>query len=443
MEKNKLKKLFLKEGKPLRFNFKSACSKWDWAKRSDVYTHQIHNYPAKVLAYIPIYFLSTAEFCPKEESILDCFAGSGTILLESLVNENIKRNCYGIEINPLAKLIAQVKINPLKTDKIKEEKINLFKRISKYKDHIKIQRFKNIDLWFSKKAQIELTKIRNAISGIREDDIKNFFLMCFSSIIRESSLADPFIPPPVILKIKKNMKNKKRIRMLMEEKKNPLVLDYFEGSIEKNLKRIIKLSTIKSLKEGEVKGKMILTDARNIENISELKKESLGMIITSPPYISAQKYVRTTKLEMFWLNMLNEEGIKDLDRNNVGTEKVYKEELIEKVPYYLEKEIKFIMKKDLKRAQIVLRYFEDMKKVIGKMYPLLKNNRYFILILGNNKIFGRTIKNHEILSKIAEEVGFKIEFILVDKIRSRSMITKRNKSAGIIKDEYILVFKKN
>ena len=446
---------FRRTNNPIRFNFRKACASWSWAKRSDVYTHQIHNYPAKVLAYIPIYFLSTENFCPKNEKVLDCFTGSATVLLECLVNGNIKRNCLGVEINPLARLIAKVKVTPLDLKKLSEEKDKLFNRIGSTKE-VNIQKFRNIDFWFSHKAQKDLTKIKIAIQQTNNRDIQDFFWVCFSSVIRKCSYADPHIPPPVIFKVKDNMKNKEKVQLMIKEKQNPHCFEYFKEAIENNLIRIEKLNGVDEVYSGKVDCKIIWDDARDIKvskmvgrgmldktNFQKLKDESIGMIITSPPYIAAQKYVRTTTLEMFWLDLINKESLKDLDKNNIGTERVLKDEEGSIVPEFLKRDFKIIEKINSKRAQIVLRYFKDMNEIMKNAYRILKKGRYFILVLGNNRVCGRIIKNHKFLSKLGEEAGFKTEAILVDKIRSRGMITKRNKTAGIIRDEYILILKKD
>ena len=53
-----------------RVDFRSLCNGWDWTKRSDVYTHYFHKYPAKLLPYIPILFLSSS-LVSQDDLILD------------------------------------------------------------------------------------------------------------------------------------------------------------------------------------------------------------------------------------------------------------------------------------------------------------------------------------------------------------------------------------
>src|SRR5216684_3811191 len=81
IEKNR--RLYAQTGEPQLVSFRNLCAPWDWAQRSDVFTHLLHSYPAKLLPYVPIAFL-TSSFAAKDDLILDCFAGTGTVLLECL-----------------------------------------------------------------------------------------------------------------------------------------------------------------------------------------------------------------------------------------------------------------------------------------------------------------------------------------------------------------------
>jgi len=103
---------FGQDQEPELVSFRQWCSDWSWAKRSDVYTHQIHSYPAKLLAYIPIVFLSSS-IANANDIVLDSFAGTSTVGLECLTHDFSPRNYYGVEINPLARLIGKVKTKPL------------------------------------------------------------------------------------------------------------------------------------------------------------------------------------------------------------------------------------------------------------------------------------------------------------------------------------------
>jgi len=179
-----------------------------------------------------------------------------------------------------------------------------------------------------------------------------------------------------------------------------------------------------------------------------LADNSIGIVITSPPYINAQKYVRTTKLELWWLDLIepSTDGLSEFAKQFVGTERVpydeYNElQLLDNCT--ADEVLKRIYRSSPERAGIVSRYFCDMSLVMAEVYRVLKPGGYFILVLGDNTVCGHVVDNHNILADIAQEdIGFSLQTILVDQIRSRGLITKRHESAGVITDEWVLMLKK-
>ena len=73
-----------------------------------------------------------------------------------------------------------------------------------------IPNYDNLSIWFSKNAQKKLGRLKAAIDNLKNDEYKDFFSVCFSSLIRKVALADPNIPPPVVLKLKKYKKSKEK-----------------------------------------------------------------------------------------------------------------------------------------------------------------------------------------------------------------------------------------
>ena len=66
------------------------------------------------------------------------------------------------------------------------------------------------------------------------------------------------------------------------------------------------------------------------------------------------------------------------------------------------------------------------------------------MVIGNNLVFNRMVQNHQILTNIArDQVGFDVDFIARDEIRSRGLITKRHETSGIIGDEWVISLSKN
>lgn len=391
----------------------------------DYYTNLLHHYPAKMINQIPLVLLPI--YANKGDTILDCFSGSGTTLMQARL---YGMNAIGRDINPLAVLISRVKSTNLNINKLKAEVKILYDTIDKIKvNENEIPKFPNKDFWFEKNVQYDLAKILTSIKKIENKKYREFLLVCFSSIIRKVSNADTKIVPPV--------KSKKMLKLIRKGRKiDPLGI--FKEAVSLNLERVSNFSRdcVKSTTVGVKKG-----NAKKLR----LKDNSIDLVITSPPYISAQKYARSTQLEMYWLGLVRD-NIKKIDLNTLGTERVYVEEFktITDTGYsLLDKYIRLIKKNDEERAYITYKYFKDMQEVISEIYRVLKPNKNFILVIGNNKITKIYLPNHEILSEIAESVGFVKEDEYIDDIKYRGFMTKRNKTAGLIDSEWILIFRKS
>ena len=119
---------------------------------------------------------------------MDPFCGSGTTLLESIL---CSRNALGVELNPVARLVAKVKITPLDGAELARAVKEFRKKINHCR-FVKPPEFPNRNLWFSPKVQNELAKIKHTIDSMDIDpNVHDFLLVCFSAIVRKVSNADP------------------------------------------------------------------------------------------------------------------------------------------------------------------------------------------------------------------------------------------------------------
>lgn len=452
---------YKKNNQPLIFDFKSASINLLGEKnKHNQTTHYIHYYPGRIFPYIPFYLLSLKELMHFDGYLLDPFAGSGTILLEAITNSVLKRNALGVEINPLARLISKVKTTSLNVGKITQymnKIIYLYQNTMNAENHI--PEFKNREIWFSNNAVKKLGRLRYAIHRLDADmDYRDFFWVCFSSIIRKIAKADPYIPPPVILKLEKYKNNPRKYQRLKEHLKNaenPNVLKLFEQAVDSNKHKINLLNNSKEVSKGKVRARVIWDDTREIKkgnlfecgridknSATNLASGSIDIIFTSPPYLTAQKYIRTSRLELLWLGYTEKE-INDLEKMSIGTEKVQKSYKITPLGIRsIDSLVNYALSISFERASVVYKYFRDMVESLKEMHRLLKKKGYLILVVGDNKVLGKRVETYRLLADIASRIGFNEIITLKDSIKSRSMMTKRNDTGGIIKNEYITLFKK-
>ena len=404
--------------KNIRINFRESVNHIPSHSRA---THSIHKYPGKLILQIPRFFLNNDIFSSPNNLVVDPFCGTGTVLLESIMHE---RNSLGIEINPVSALISKVKTTPLDILELKFSSNQLFSEISK-KTLCPTPEFHNIDYWFSKKNKQTLAIIYSAIKNVKfNQDIEDFFLVCFSSIIRKSSKADPHISQPVISKKMRSIKNSINVKKL------------FENEVYNNMK---KMSNFISLKSDNVSAQIIQGDSKVIK-----MKKKIELIITSPPYINAQEYLRSTKLEYYWLGFGKSSDLCNLKKHTLGLEGFVGSYL--DIPdigiLEIDRCINKISKLSKNKAYLIAKYYTDFRKILKQLNPQMITQGFMILIIGNNTISGKKIMSNKFLSKIAQDEGYVLRTTLVDEIKKYNENPLRNSSSNTIKEEYVLILQK-
>ncbi|MCA0948671.1 DNA methyltransferase [Shewanella chilikensis] len=428
------------QNKPIEVDFRKLVN---WVPYSDSETHYIHKYPAKLLKHIPIFFLN-ANLTNKTATILDPFCGTGTVLLES-IKKGYKS--IGTDANPIARLIAKVKTTPLEVTELKNE-LSAIMSANRHLNNFKTPNVTNIDLWFLPHVKSDLSVLKKIIDSNTSTKNRDFFLVCFSNILKKVSIADPNLSVPVRLKPEKykskDLKEKASTRL--EQIKLINVFQVYESQARENISRMQKLASINDLGIATVIG----NDAKQLrydyqENAPELKRESVDLIITSPPYAGAQKYVRASSFSLGWLGFCETSTLKSFENESIGREH-YPTSLISKKISFgineIDSRISEIYTTNPLRAYINGNYLREMDIAIKEMYRVLKAGKYCIIVIGNNEVCGKPFNTQLYINLLAERHGFSTEMKLVDNIHSRGLMTKRNKTASIINSEWILVLKK-
>lgn len=395
-------------------------------------THGIHRYPAKFIPQIPRYCLDS--YSQVGDVILDPFMGSGTTLLESYI---AGRNSYGIDIHPLARLIAKVKITPLDPERLSSLAESLLQKImlDEADNHRWIPEIPNREHWFRPHVLDQLATIKKIIWKMPGGDYQDFFKICFSSIIRRVSNSDDDSLIPEVTSFQKKLDQ--------QGKTSYDAIDRFDNVVRNKLidaTDLWKLSEeIARRYRHTPKARIIGRDARDID----LRDGEVDLAITSPPYASAVHYVSVHKLEMYWLDMIT--STSELDSRVVGTARAYLSEYGDWEPTTsieeLQRVLVELMTKDKKSSFVAFRYFDEMRKSIAEVNRVLKRNARYCLVVGENTFRKVGIPTYRILARIAVRCGFEIEHVFVYDVINRHLDIPRWNDSRIEKD-YILVLRR-
>ena len=386
-------------------------------------THGLHKYPAKFFPELPRWLIK--RYSQENDQILDPFAGSGTTNVEALLS---RRNSVGIDVDPFSHFISKVKVTPLVEADLKSAQKVLLDAILRYRPSLVTESdlpdFPYRDNWFNKEILLELTYLKKQIQSIDTNgEVKDFFKVCLSSIIRSVSNADDNCTRTVI---------RKKLKKLVRPSD---ALNRFAKTVLVKVPKMIKFS--ENYPSGITTDFPDNMDARNIKH----KANYFDLAVTSPPYVNAVDYPRTHQLEMYWLGFA-QDSLTALKKQNVGTESVsashYKLRHEIRVPE-ADRVITNIFENDPRRAFIAFKYLDDMRKNLIEVYKVLREGGRYIIVVGNNRIRGQLFENWKYLMPITEDIGFEIETYFGSEIIKHFIKVPRGER---INTDWILVLKK-
>jgi len=403
---------------------------WDFrGEKTKSYTHGLHNYPAMFIPQVARRLLQT--YSKEGDTVCDIFCGSGTTLVESRL---LGRNAYGIDLNPFAIFLAKVKTKELNPYALTKTYIEIKNDYSKVRpEDIKRPEFNNLEFWFKEGVIADLSRLKKVILDIKDKDIKQFFMVAFSEVVRSAS----------------NTKNGEfklvRIKKEKLEIHNPNVLELFKKKVESN---IVGMTEYYKVVEKNTWVKPLLGDSSKVNGI---KENSIDCIVTSPPYGDSRTtvaYGQFSRLSAQWVGIYKDPNdASGIDNELLGGRAVTGSKNPLKSSYLVEA-LEKISQRDRKRAGDVLSFFIGLEKCIRQAHKILKKNKYFCIVIGNRLVKQVRIPTDFIIAELAENIGFSTEEIIVRNIPGKRMPSKTSPTniVGVLEEtmlkESILILKK-
>ncbi len=371
---------------------------WDFKNDFTKYaTHGFHTYPAMMIPQIARRLIRT--YGSKAQVLLDPFMGSGTALVEASLHENFKK-CYGIDINPLALLIAKAKTTPIDTQILSDKLHEILSKIRMHEKEevmskIKVQKpnFFNIDFWFKPHAIEDLSLIKYEIEQITdknatlEKDIKDFFKVAFSETVREVSNT--------------RSREYKLYRLAQKdlEQHKPDAISAFSRISTKN---ITGMRTYNA-KHHKCHVEILAEDTRSKTSIPN---NSVDIVVTSPPYGDSRTtvaYGQFSRLALQWLGFENEK-VYSIDKVSLGGEPAKTMEHKLNSPT-LNESLDKIKSQDEPRAKDVLSFYIDFNRCIAELDRVMKVNSRLCFVVGNRTVKGVKIPTDKIITELFQAYG--------------------------------------
>lgn len=414
-------------------SFESVTVNPEWCfnnvRSVEQWTHGYHRYPAKFLPNLVKKLIE--EYTDKNDLIVDLFAGCGTTLVEAKVHG---RKSIGVDINPVAELITKAKINPIEPDRLDKQFYLLVESFDSFnfKDYVNIAVHERIDYWFTKEHKAKIAFLYDKILTLQDKSVKDFFLVSLSHVLKNCSKWLQSSTKPQI-----------------DPKKNPsdpftAFQSHTKKMIKKNIEFYKQLSEKKYL---DTKCEIRLEDARN----TSIRANSVGAIITSPPYVTSYEYADIHQLTAYWYEYITD--LSGFRKNFIGTFYSLNQEIT--CDSTIGQEIiNSLLKKDMRTAKEVANYFNDMYAVAKEMHRVIKKNGHACLVIGNTTFKNVKVKSAEVFAEILTLLGFEMVEIIKRSIPYKLIPTIRDKKSGrfsklknkdsklVYPEEYILIAKK-
>ncbi|MBI4707576.1 MAG: site-specific DNA-methyltransferase [Candidatus Omnitrophica bacterium] len=387
-----------------------------------ILSHGLHKYPAKFFPELPCWLIK--RYSKEGDTILDPFSGSGTTNVEALLT---RRHSIGIDVDPFSRYLSKVKTTPLNEKELQSAQKYLLRLILNYKpsrvSEKDIPVFPYRDNWFNKEIILELAYLKKNIEALdTTEDIKDFYRICFSSIIRGISNADDNCTRTVI-------------RKKLNKKVFPAdALKKFAEVILLNVPKMIEFS-----QNCPMDTRVSFPDEMDARNINY--NDYFDLAVTSPPYANAVDYPRTHQLESYWLG-LTRGSLTPLKKKHVGTESVSSSEY-KKLHKIGVKEADMtllkIFKKDPRRSYIAFKYLDDMRLNLLEIHKALKKEGRYVVVVGNNKIRGELFENWKYIMELAKNIGFNVENYFASEIIKHFIKVPREER---INTDWVIVLQK-
>lgn len=351
----------------------------------------IHPFPARMA---PEVALGAIPCSGVPLRILDPMAGSGTVLA---VAQRGGHNSVGVDLDPLAVLISKVWTTAIDRDalgksalEVLETARRLFSNLADkdaYPVEADDETRKFVEFWFDINAQRQLTSLSRSIQQVDNPPIRDALWCAFSRlIITKQSGAS----------LARDLSHSRPHRTFRHAPRMPFT-NYLD-SVERVAANCLATSEDTTVPSTD----LFRGDARNLP----LPSQSVDLVVTSPPYLNAIDYLRSSKFSLVWMGYRLSE-LRQLRSTLVGAEAMGDRKAND-TPDNVLKEANLNPQLPVRQQAFLERYVSDMRASIGEVARVLKSGSQAVYVIGENTVRGTFIPNADIVERIALQYQLKL-----------------------------------
>lgn len=373
----------------------------------------LYRYPAKFIPQVVAYILE--NYAEQNNTVLDPFAGSGTTGLVARV--------YGLsyelwDLNPMLEVLH--KVSTMAPPKLSHSDLeNLIKEMSASK-HRFLPSWSNISYWFPPEVLRLLERVFGWFHQLDDEEIKLLCTVPLLKVMRLFSFNDPQRQ-----KLSRSPKSMSRVAALMQGNWKQRFFGLIRQEIETVLRKLAEYQALMGRKRKKVNS--VTRAGIDALELAQTVHGEWDILITSPPYLQAQEYIRGSKLDLFWLGY-TEADVRRLSGLEIPYRHVPPIEIHSPTYHQVHQEI------DEQRLRLLFeRYFYGVLSILTSLSSSIRLRMF--LFVGPASIRGYPIPIDQIFAEHFENIGWEHEATLVDKIVARTLFRSHTNPATGLKDQ--------
>lgn len=382
-------------------------------------THAIFAYPAKFIPQVVRYAIDT--FTQAGDWIVDAFAGSGTVGVEAYL---CKRNAMLLDLNPLLNHLMPMKVyrgkEPLREERLCQKLDDMAQNTESF-----LPTWSNVTYWYPAAMLEVLSRYWGFIKSAGDCIYARIIESALLKASKHFSYAEHRTP-----KLARSKSKLKSIEALLQEDWQARLKATVNSHSLKTLRCLNQFMSVTQQHDNRVEF------YGGVDSSYHQIQRECDALITSPPYLQAQEYIRSTKMELFWLGY-SEERIRELSRLEIPyrkTERMIHTPTLEKI------------RTALTRPELRQRldsYFCHTLNALENAMRCLKPGAPACIFVGNPKIDGIEVEIWRITMEYFCERGWNFEHVYEDRIQTRKLFgARKNKNPDGMKSEYLLILRK-